>query len=289
MSDLTNAYGLEHHQTIKEYLTFLEKNEFGFWTDTPELFPNLPLDQKHYAEISNAIVDTSKDSNHDYNSIFQQLDALGCEHLQLRFFDTTSFEKLLEILPGLDGSGILSVDLLTKNNPEMVNHHYRRLLHLFPRITQWIIHSSPVNKTINDSDPCFELVPLVYLTQVVDSESHCGAIHPGYFTINVQSFTEGRQFNSCLNKKISVDQYGMIKNCPSMKNSYGKAGVTDFAEALKKTKFKEKWTIHKDQISVCKACEFRYICIDCRAYTDGGGTFDKPLKCNYNPYTAQWE
>ena len=46
---------------------------------------------------------------------------------------------------------------------------------------------------------------------------------------------------------------------------------------------------------VCKDCEFRYICTDCRAYTEKTHTNEegldtsKPLKCGYNPYTGEWE
>ena len=48
--------------------------------------------------------------------------------------------------------------------------------------------------------------------------------------------------------------------------------------------------ISKDQVKVCKDCEFRYMCSDCSAFTKNPeDKFDKPLKCNYNPYTAKWE
>ena len=43
------------------------------------------------------------------------------------------------------------------------------------------------------------------------------------------------------------------------------------------------------KIHVCKDCEFRYICTDCRAYIeDPNDILSKPLKCGYNPYTAEW-
>jgi len=242
------------------------------------------LDWKHYADISNAIIDTAEYSNHNYQLIFDQLDELGCEHIQLRFFDSCSFESLLAILPLLDGTGILSIDLLTKYNPQIANHDYRRLLYLFPRITQWLVHSAPQNETLDHSDPCFEMVPLICTTQILNSESHCGAIHPGYFTINIETFTEAHQSNSCLNKKISIDKYGDIKNCPSMKKSYGKVGKVRLDEIIRNSTLKENWAIHKDQVSVCQDCEFRYICTDCRAYTEKEDVLGKPLKCNYNPY-----
>lgn len=75
-----------------------------------------------------------------------------------------------------------------------------------------------------------------------------------------------------------------------MKESYGNIRDTTLMEALEKPGFKKYWNITKDQVSVCKDCEFRYICTDCRAYLeDPEDIYSKPLKCGYNPYTCEWE
>ncbi|HLT42986.1 MAG TPA: hypothetical protein VKZ95_09805, partial [Sphingobacteriaceae bacterium] len=43
-------------------------------------------------------------------------------------------------------------------------------------------------------------------------------------------------------------------------------------------------------VDVCKDCEFRYICQDCRAYLkNSDDLYSKPLKCTYNPYEGVWE
>jgi radical SAM protein with 4Fe4S-binding SPASM domain len=50
-------------------------------------------------------------------------------------------------------------------------------------------------------------------------------------------------------------------------------------EAVEKKRFKNLWHINKDQIKVCKGCEFRYICTDCRAYVeDIDDKYSKPKK-----------
>lgn len=79
-----------------------------------------------------------------------------------------------------------------------------------------------------------------------------------------------------------------------MPESYGNIKDTTLEEALNKPGFKKYWNVTKDMIEVCKDCEFRYVCTDCRAYTERT-TFDKkeidlskPLKCGYNPYTNEW-
>jgi hypothetical protein len=46
---------------------------------------------------------------------------------------------------------------------------------------------------------------------------------------------------------------------------------------------------YKDQIDVCKDCEFRHIRTDCRIRRNDN-IYSKPtLKCGYSPYTNEWE
>lgn len=75
-----------------------------------------------------------------------------------------------------------------------------------------------------------------------------------------------------------------------MPQSFGNIKDTTLQEALDQPDFKKYWNVTKDQIEVCKDCEFRYICTDCRAYTEHPeNMYAKPLKCGYNPYTCEWE
>jgi SPASM domain peptide maturase of grasp-with-spasm system len=75
-----------------------------------------------------------------------------------------------------------------------------------------------------------------------------------------------------------------------MSQSFGNIKDTTLEEALSHPDFKKYWNITKDQIEVCKDCEFRHICTDCRAYIEEPeNQYSKPLKCGYNPYTNKWE
>ena len=122
------------------------------------------------------------------------------------------------------------------------------------------------------------------------SALHCGRISADYFSVNIPAFMESQEHNTCLNRKISIDGKGYIKNCPSMKENFGHIGNTTLAEALSHPDFKQYWNINKDSISVCKDCEFRHICTDCRAYLEQpDDVYSKPLKCGYDPYTCTWQ
>lgn len=74
-----------------------------------------------------------------------------------------------------------------------------------------------------------------------------------------------------------------------MNNNFGNVKNTSLKKVFRNPDFKKYWQINKDSIDVCKDCEFRHICTDCRAYIENPeNPFSKPLKCGYNPYTNEW-
>ena len=75
-----------------------------------------------------------------------------------------------------------------------------------------------------------------------------------------------------------------------MLKSYGNVNEIKIVNALQNKSFKKYWNVTKDQIDVCKDCEYRYVCTDCRAYIETpDDMYSKPLKCGYDPYTNKWE
>ena len=109
------------------------------------------------------------------------------------------------------------------------------------------------------------------------------------FCCNPNFYSEGQRFNTCLNRKIAVSNSGEIKNCPSMNNGYGNIKDHSLSEVVEKKEYRRYWEINKNDIDVCRDCEFRYVCQDCRAFiTDSSNLFSKPSKCNYDPYKGTW-
>lgn len=74
-----------------------------------------------------------------------------------------------------------------------------------------------------------------------------------------------------------------------MRQSYGNTRDLPLAAAMQKVNSSLQAGITKDKVSVCKDCEFRYICTDCRAFVSSpDDPYSKPAKCSYDPYTATW-
>ena len=61
-------------------------------------------------------------------------------------------------------------------------------------------------------------------------------------------------------------------------------------DAINGKAFRQKWDINKDEIEICKDCEFRHMCLDCRVFIDDpNNAYSRPSKCGYNPYICKWE
>jgi SPASM domain peptide maturase of grasp-with-spasm system len=207
--------------------------------------------------------------------------------LQLRFAEKLNLEYIATIVNQFCNFGFDSIELLIDHNQFTDIELNNKIVIPFPTVSIIIVANSPKNEYYHYQPNNFGHI--FYTDQKYDTHLSCGNISKNFFTTNLKTFTESLQYNSCLNRKISIDIDGNIKNCPSMKQSFGNIKDTTLEEAINKRGFKKYWNINKDKIKVCQDCEFRYICTDCRAYVeDPKDNYSKPLKCGYDPYTGEW-
>lgn len=284
LAELRAAYGHAADDVLDEYVRFLLEHDLGFWADDPDAFPPLDTAWDRPERITNAIVDWDAASDHPWRVVLRELDELGCRALQLRCYAPVPLDALEAVLALTDGGRLRSVELLVHWDPAVTADDLADLCARHPRVSGVFVHSAPAPGTADDAP-----VPIHYRTDPVTSETHCGQVHPGFFAVTLGNLTEARAHNSCLNRKISVDARGCIRNCPSMPRAFGNVRDTSLHAALAQAEFRAPWGITKDQVETCRDCEFRYVCTDCRAYVrEGGGPLAKPAKCTYDPYTAQW-
>jgi SPASM domain peptide maturase of grasp-with-spasm system len=287
----------EEKQAVIEFIEFLNQHELITFLKDPSLFPPIQERWEVPAIIQNAIIDVDTLS-HDFDKIFYELDELGCQFVQIRSFSTLlAIQDLYSILSLAGHKSIQSIDLIIKYNAVIPDEAYSKLVEEYPILSGLTIHSSPENRSVKVDYGCDESArryiekEILFISQGIDSHLHCGLITLKSLNApTVGNFFETKLYNGCLNRKVSIDAFGEIKNCPSMPKSYGNIRDISLEVAILSTGFQEKWKITKDQIDTCKDCEFRYVCSDCRAYVEHpADMYSKPLKCGYNPYTCEWE
>lgn len=288
-SIIIDRYGSDNSTAIIEYFIFLEENEFIFWCEDSNFtcFPKIDLQWHSPFLINNLIIDLNNYSKFSVKDILFQADKLNCQHVQIRNFSQETIGFFSDELIFVEDSKFKSIEIITKYYHGITRQDVKEFLSRNLRVTLIVFYSAPTlevyyGEKLNGN--------FVFLKEQIFDSNHCGQIHWNYFNVNIKLFTEAQHHNTCLNRKISIDVNGEIKNCPSMSKSFGNIKDTTLAEAIEKPGFKDLWDINKDKIHVCKDCEFRYICTDCRAYIENPeDIYSKPLKCGYNPYTAEWE
>ena len=275
-------------EILSQYVEFLLLHEliFAIENEEKEFFPKLSLEWDFPSIISNIIIDVEYVA-FNWEQVLAQIEDIKCYYLQIRFFRPASIRELSEISSLIFGSTVQSFEIFTQYIQEEVEV-VLSWAKSNPKLRSLILFGAPLDKEFYTATNGFTGVYL--LKNLISSSNHCGNISPSNFSVNIETFTESLKFNSCLNRKISIDGDGEIKNCPSMEKSYGNIKNTKLLDVANDPTFQQVWSINKDQISICKDCEFRYICTDCRAYLENpADPFSKPLKCGYDPKTCQWE
>jgi len=285
LKDILKKYEQQYHSVITEYFDYLIEKEYGFYCSNKEInnFPDLDLHFETPEKINNAIIDINQTSQHNFEKIFTELEIVGCKFIELRFFNSINYTTLLKILSNIEGKVYRNIDILIQFNDiiskKLINY---QIFSIYPQVGNINIYSSPKKITYQHLNHF-----LSFSTESVNSDQDCGKICLESFSINIPFFTESKNFNNCLNKKVSIDASGNIKNCPSFKNGYGNINEdASILDVIDSPKFTSLWRKSKDKITVCRDCEFRYICSDCRAFLNDLN--EKPFKCNYNPYQCTW-
>ncbi|MCW3159928.1 grasp-with-spasm system SPASM domain peptide maturase [Chryseobacterium oryctis] len=291
IEDILKKYDVESKEIFNQYLNFLLGKEYGFITEGSwdNNLPPLSLEYHDYSYISDAFIEME-----DWlvlKKILFSVESLMIKHLVIYSSKKLNQEEFLEIDNIFENSALQGIEIFSPFHEQINKTFIKGLNEKTARIYNLVFYNCKRNPfkikdefrfTINFTSSELEL-------------SSCGKVDMKYFNTNMPKVLEAINHNSCLHKKIGIDRFGNIKNCPLMPQSFGNIKEITLEEALSKSAFRKYWNLTKDNIEVCKDCEFRYICTDCRAYTECSHTnedgldISKPLKCGYNPYTGEWK
>lgn len=286
MSVIYNEFSPDDRLILDQLIDFLIEKDLAFLSDTPELFPPISDSWSMPSTITNAIVCVSNNTISYMKDIVHELENLGCQSVELRLLDNTDFKYILNILNLFNDSIIGAIELITsleyEDSPIATNT--RELIKNYGRLKRITIYDAGryekqlVNNTIT------EYINSSYRLDL------CGIISHKSLIFSIPFYTESLHYNTCMNRKICVDSKGDIKNCIASRTIFGNIKDVDLSSVTKDPRFRAYNLISKDLVDVCKDCEFRYACMDCRIYTDDNkNILSRPSKCLYNPYIGKWK
>ena len=274
-------------ERIRHWLELLVAADFAFVTTEPgSRFPVVDLALQAPRAISNCVVDIDHESQHDLVVLAQELDALRCEHLELRYWTAIDADRLGGDLAAFEASRLRSIRVMapasgidTGQNIDQVieelcvRHARLSLLTLYRADQDRILGGPYFRAEWTQSDP--------------GSPNECGQIHPLYFSLGIESVLRARAGDSCLLGKLGIDARSTVRNCPSHPVEHGRLGQDPLLNIVQRPEYLRPGLQTKAEVSDCAVCEFRDICSPCqvRASTPTA----KPETCRYDPHAATWD
>lgn len=280
----------KNRSVLEEYFTFLINENLIILSESKKILKNFPKLSQNFlisSKITNAIIDFNE-INYNYQKVIMQLDELQCKDIMVRYFSENNISSLNRLVGLINKSNILNMELVLPYCSTVNENNFHELVKKSNKISKVYVHSTLEH--LKENFVTIDNTKIIFTKQKINSSECCGYISSEYFQTNIEMYLQSLNYNNCLYKKIGIDENGEIKNCPAMNQSFGNVNNTDLSEVIQKKKYKELWFLKKDKIEVCKDCEFRYICSDCRFHVENTNNLkSKPSKCNYDPSIAEWK
>lgn len=103
------------------------------------------------------------------------------------------------------------------------------------------------------------------------------------FKISIELFNEALSYNTFYNRRIFINNKGKV-------SAYIDNGKEQLQKEFDSNNLSfEIWNVSKDKCTICKDCEFRYMCIDNRIpKLNEYNQYFYETECQYNPYQNTW-
>lgn len=272
---------------ILGYFEYLNDIDLLIITNNSKYYNKIEFKYIYPGHISNSIVDIGANGFEYLYEFVKQCEAIQCRALQVRSLICLCNEDIIELVELFEGSILEWIEIIIPFDEKINIQGVIDIAEKNGRIRIVVLYNYHNDSIIWQSE--FGGVRVVGVKRNFNTIKSCGVVSEAFFSSSTIPVSEAIKSNSCLNMKIAIDTEGNIKNCPSMEESYGNIKGVSIIDVVKTPSFTKYWSLNKDLIYVCKDCEFRYICTDCRAYIeDPEDILSKPLKCGYNPYTGEW-
>lgn len=269
-----------------ECFDFLNENEFIFETTEQELtfYPPMSLEWDYASKISNAVLEIGQGNKYDIHKTLNQIMDLGCRFFTFIFDFKIDIEKLNEIAKHFEDSSVYAIEFICKHNDLLKQDELRTFLQKNNRISFVAFYEAEQN-IVNEVKGARGNI--VFSKKTIN-HSEC-LVNPAYFSNNMSFFTESQKHNTFLNRKLAINKDGDILNYLGYQNTFGNVKVCDIEPIISTPEFQKLWFVNKEQMDICKDCEFRHICVDSREPLQRNDeTWYFQQECNYNPYICKW-
>jgi len=279
---LKNYFHNNFSSGIDKYFDFLEKNNIGFFTDSPFLFKEIKTDHIIPNQITNSILEISERSNYNLEEILWELEGLGVISVEIRIAQSVSILEIKNCLSKFNESTIKAFNIII----------HCELQENILLIYDLLIEINRINKIFIYSSQCKRSFDLNHSNRIVfinEGLSERKIENKVSFVCNLLAFCEAQNNNLALNKKVCIDKNGNIKNYLSHKQVFGNIQKDRLLQVISKDSFRVIWQISNDRIEKCKDCQYRFMCFSCSEINfEDNNKIYRTQQCSFNPFNNIW-
>lgn len=282
VEQVRNTLSVDNIEVMDEYLEWLISKHYGNYTEKPESYVRRNDKYETPNMLDNAIIEGDGMSQLVLERSVAELVRCRCKFIELRMYRSHGLDIIRHLLGLVNRTSIRGIRIVVPYDEEVHIMELRDILKSDRLVYQVIVHGCMVDSLDGRVE---------YRKEKVLDAFCCGKIDRNTFLSTYSSWTLANSVNSCLHGKVSIGPNGEIRNCPAGQSLLGVIGNgPNLKTIVKELEESKEWNITKDAVDICRDCEFRYACTDCRMIrANPNSMISKPLKCGYNPYTNEWK
>lgn len=269
---------------LKDYFNFLFEKEFIFFSKLDsEFFPKYNIEYFKPYNFSCVVIDV-KEIDFEYLEClkFEIINSM-VECIVFRFINQTeiTIENIVKVFNDIP---VRTIQLFVDDRIEINDSFFEKMIALNSRIFTILKYNSK-KETVKEIKN-----GVVISTQrdVINTKMKINNITD--FDVNMELFMESKLYNNFFNKRVYINLKGEIYRTENDLVKFGNINSISLLSLSKNKKFNKFWNIIKDQIEICKDCEYRYMCVDNREplYKNESNLWVLDGSCKYNPYQGKW-
>lgn len=236
---------------IKGYLDLFIEKRMGFYSSTNVNFHKYTYEYRSPFKITNAIIEITNEDNYNLFTLIEDLQDLGCYEIELRVKNYASLNFVIEILKKFKTSVIRSFYLICNHKDGQEIYKLEDEIESNLKIIQVKIFNCKNNSKKKKNSK------IQHIDQdFIDDDGFSG------FIINPTYFYEAQTHNASLNQKVSIDEYGNIKNYLGHKKDFGNVNSVRIKDVIEDDDYTKNWKIPNEKIEKCRECQYRFFCLN---------------------------
>lgn len=282
--DLLNIYNDPEDQSVLyEYFEMLYDNEYIFFSEIENIhFPVYNKDFFKPYNISTLVIDIC-DFNKDFIDILiRNICEVKVECIVLRAINL-SYSDIEKTISSFNDISTRIIQLFVSKEVSLVEDDVENLFIANNRL------SLVIKVDVDEREDVFKRGVFVR-TKIDIMDKNDKELSVSDFIPNMDLYFESLTFNAFYHKRVYIDTFGNVLRHEKDDIKFGNIKNLMLVDIIKYKNFDFFWRSNKDEISVCKDCEYRYMCGDHRLpiYNKKKKEWSFENKCNYNPYLAEW-